>query len=190
MPKIDPYKLTDPVLRTFFEQYATGMYCTINTAIHNALKAYGIDVNAEVASKAPVETAVAVATPAVTAASVLPGEKAEYGSITPAEDYVPAILKVLLNAPGYELKANECIKRVMALMDGKLKDIDRERLPNSPEVRAHNKINWARQFMQPHDPSKPKLPKKFCSGYFVGIDEAGRGIWKLSDVGLKAANGV
>jgi hypothetical protein len=117
-------------------------------------------------------------------------QRAENGEITPAEDYAPYLLYVLLKAPGHQLPSKEAKKRVFELIKSKLKPIDLERLPESPEIRWRNKVDFCRMNMMPHkpNPKRPNLKPHPHAGYLD--PKAGRGRWRLSDTGLKAAKAV
>jgi len=89
-------------------------------------------------------------------------KRARKGERTPTEEFYRPLLEVLGSAGG-QLAPVEAINQVGRIMEAKLNDVDRARLP-SGEVRWRNTVRWAAQRLAEQD----KLDKG-----------APHGVWKL-----------
>jgi hypothetical protein len=91
------------------------------------------------------------------------GERARKGERTPTEAFYEPLLQALAAAGG-QLPAVEAIDNVGRIMEDRLNEVDRARLP-SGEVRWRNSVRWARQRLE----EQGKLDGK-----------ASYGVWKIT----------
>jgi Mrr restriction endonuclease-like protein len=100
-------------------------------------------------------------------------ERAAHGTVTGASVYRPLILKTLLAHSEYKMHAADVINRIGKLMAGKFTPND-TKPTSSGAVRWQNRVQWAREELR-------------RAGHLEGIESAGRGIWKLTKLGVAAA---
>jgi hypothetical protein len=107
----------------------------------------------------------------------LNGRRARKGEVTPSSAYKPFILRLLLNAPGHSLRAKRALRLLEPMMRPQMKPSDYASLPKTGVPRWPNKAQWGRQ----------RLVEE---GLIHTVEEAGRGVWKLTPAGVKAAQKV
>jgi hypothetical protein len=100
--------------------------------------------------------------------------RAKKGEVNPSKFYKPFVLKLLLGAPGHGLRAKKALKLLEPILRPDLKPADYASLPKSGAPRWPNKVQWARL-------------RLVEDGLLEPVEEAGRGVWKLTPAGVKAA---
>ena len=102
------------------------------------------------------------------AGGVARGDRAQVGALLPMDDYDLPLLKALAAAGGAAPRF-EIVEAVEPMLEGKLTDLDRERLPSGGDVRWRNRLGFARL--------------RAVERGHVRSDSR-RGIWELSDAGF------
>jgi hypothetical protein len=100
--------------------------------------------------------------------------RARKGEVTPFQFYKPFVLKLLLDAPGHSLPTKKALALLEPILRPHLKPADYANLPKTGAPRWPNKVQWARQ-------------RLVEDGLLETVEEAGRGLWKLTSAGVKAA---
>lgn len=97
------------------------------------------------------------------------GDRAQVGALLPMDEYELPLLKALAAAGGPAPRF-EIVEAVEPMLEGRLTDLDRERLPSGGDVRWRNRLGFARL--------------RAVERGLIRSDTR-RGIWKLSDAGFE-----
>jgi hypothetical protein len=100
--------------------------------------------------------------------------RARKGEVTPFKFCRPFVLKLLLDAPAHSLRTKKALRLLEPILRPHLKPAGYASLPKTGTPRWPNKVQWARQ-------------RLVEDGLLHTVEQAGRGIWKLTPAGVKAA---
>ncbi|HEX4797175.1 MAG TPA: winged helix-turn-helix domain-containing protein [Humisphaera sp.] len=100
--------------------------------------------------------------------------RARKGEVKTFDFYKPFVLRALLSAPNHTLRAKTALKQLEPMLRPHLKAADYASLPKSGAPRWPNRVQWARLHLVEE-------------GLLQSADEAGRGVWRLTAAGVKAA---